>query len=77
LALACESTVLVNLSYGDLDRCVILGLDDAVGCAALAGDVAVIKSVSIVSVIDATSEETHRSTSSPLSFSMFADFFTV
>lgn len=40
LALACESTVLINLSDGDLDRGVILGLDDAVGCAALAWDVA-------------------------------------
>jgi hypothetical protein len=39
LALACESTVLINLSDGDLDRCVVLGLDDAVGGAALAGDI--------------------------------------
>jgi hypothetical protein len=39
LALACESTVLINLSHGDLDGCVVLGLDDAVGGAALAGDV--------------------------------------
>jgi hypothetical protein len=39
LALACESTVLINLSHGDLDGCVVLSLDDAVGGAALAGDV--------------------------------------
>jgi hypothetical protein len=39
LALACVSAVLVNLADGDLDRCVVLGLDDAVGGAALAGDV--------------------------------------
>lgn len=41
LALACESTVLINLSDGDLDGCVILGLDDSVGGAALSWDVAV------------------------------------
>jgi hypothetical protein len=41
LALACESAVLVNLSNGDLDGCVVLGLDNAVGGAALAGDVTV------------------------------------
>jgi hypothetical protein len=40
LGLACESSTLINLSDGDLNRCVVLGLDDAVGCAALAGDVA-------------------------------------
>lgn len=38
LVLAGVSAVLVDLSDGDLDGCVILGLDDAVGCAALAGD---------------------------------------
>ena len=41
MALACESTVLINLSDGDLNRCVVLGLDDSVGCAALSWDVAV------------------------------------
>lgn len=41
LVLARQSTVLVNLCDGDLDGCVVLGLDDAVGSAALAGDVAV------------------------------------
>jgi hypothetical protein len=41
LALACESTVLIHLSDGDLDRCVVLGLNDSVGCAAFARDVTV------------------------------------
>jgi hypothetical protein len=41
LALACESTVLINLANGDLDGCVILCLDNAVGGTALAGDVTV------------------------------------
>jgi hypothetical protein len=41
LALACESTILIHLSDGDLDRCVVLGLDDSVGCAAFARDVTV------------------------------------
>lgn len=40
VVLALDGTaVLVNLGDGDLDRAVILGLDDAVGGAALAGDV--------------------------------------
>jgi hypothetical protein len=41
LALACESAILINLANRDLDRCVVLGLDNAVGGAALAGDVTV------------------------------------
>lgn len=41
LVLAGVATVLVNLCDGDLDGTVVLGLDDAVGCAALAGDVTV------------------------------------
>jgi hypothetical protein len=41
LALTSESTVLIDLSNGDLDGCVILGLDDSVGSAALSWDVAV------------------------------------
>ena len=41
LALACESAVLINLANRDLDRCVVLCLDNAVGGAALAGDVTV------------------------------------
>lgn len=39
LALACESTILINLANGDLDGCMILGLDNAVGGTALSGDV--------------------------------------
>lgn len=41
LVLASVSAVLVNLSDGDLDGSVVLGLDDAVCGAALAGDVAI------------------------------------
>lgn len=37
------AAVLVNLGDGDLDGGVVVGLDDAVGGAALAGDVAVIE----------------------------------
>lgn len=39
LSLASESAVLVDLGDADLNRAVVLGLDDAVGGAALAGDV--------------------------------------
>lgn len=39
LGLASESAVLVDLGDADLNRAVVLGLDDAVGGAALAGDV--------------------------------------
>jgi hypothetical protein len=41
LVLAGVATVLVDLADGDLDGGVVVGLDDAVGGAALAGDVAV------------------------------------
>lgn len=41
LVLAGVSAVLINLADGDLDRGVVVGLDDAVGGAALAGHVAV------------------------------------
>jgi hypothetical protein len=41
LVLAGVSAVLVDLADGNLDRGVVLGLDDAVGGAALAWDVAV------------------------------------
>jgi hypothetical protein len=41
LVLAGVSAVLVDLAYGDLHGGVVLGLDDAVGGGALAGDVAV------------------------------------
>lgn len=81
MALACESTVLVNLSDGDLDGCVVLGLDDAVGGAALAGDVTeeIEDQLARVSMGDFCGRTeplrfTYRSTSSPLSFSMFAVF---
>lgn len=43
LVLAGVAAVLVNLADGDLDRGVVVGLDDAVGGAALAGHVAVEK----------------------------------
>lgn len=96
------ASVLVNLADGDLDRGVVLGLDDAVGGAALAWD----QTVSNPSLATAVllrfrwcfrcrpppfaadsrhvfylsqmalrvlgSGETNRSTSSPLSFSIFA-----
>ena len=41
LVLAGVPAVLVDLANGELDRGVVLGLDDAVGRRALAGDVAV------------------------------------
>lgn len=48
VVLAGDSTaVLVDLGNGDLDRAVVLGLDDAVGSAALARDVAGRESISI------------------------------
>jgi hypothetical protein len=39
VVLASVSAVLVDFSNADLDRSVVLGLDDAVGGGALAGDV--------------------------------------
>jgi hypothetical protein len=82
LALACKSAVLINLADGDLDRGVILGLDDTVGRAAFAGNVAVKRlNISILKgilgVALALSGGAYRSTSSPLSFSMFAMFLAV
>lgn len=41
-----STSVLVNLGDRNLDRPVVFGLDDAVGGAALAGDVAAVKQVS-------------------------------
>ena len=41
LVLAGVAAVLVNLANGELDRGVVVGLDDAVGGAALAGHVAI------------------------------------
>ena len=43
------AAVLVNLGDGDLDGGVVVGLDDAVGGAALAGDVAVIALLAFLS----------------------------
>jgi hypothetical protein len=40
LVLACVSAVLVDFADADLDGGVVFGFDDAVGCAAFAGDVA-------------------------------------
>jgi hypothetical protein len=75
LVLARKSAVLINLCYGDLNRCVVLGLDNAVGCAALAGDVAVINyQFRTPFASQLQSKGTYRSTSSPLSFSIFAVF---
>lgn len=45
LVLAGVAAVLVNLADGDLDGGVVVGLDDAVGGAALAGHVAVERKV--------------------------------
>lgn len=42
-----SAAVLVDLGNGDLDRAVVLGLDDAVGSAALARDVAGSNTISI------------------------------
>ena len=39
-----SSSVLVDLIDGDLQAGVVLDLDDSVGCAALAGDVLVLRS---------------------------------
>ena len=41
VVLARVAAVLVDVGNRDLHRCVVLGLDDAVGGAALAGDVAI------------------------------------
>jgi len=43
LTLASESAILIDLSHGDLDGCVVLSLDDSVGSAALSWDVAMCK----------------------------------
>lgn len=49
LVLAGVAAVLVNLADGELDRGVVVGLDDAVGGAALAGHVAIRGDVSLPS----------------------------
>lgn len=48
LVLAGVATVLVNLANGELDRGVVVGLNDAVGGAALAGHVAVEREIMLV-----------------------------
>lgn len=67
LVLASVSAVLVDLCNRKLYRGVVLGLDDAVGCAALAWDVAV---VAFSDSLSPSICQTYRSTSSPRSFSM-------
>lgn len=77
LALSGESAVLVNLADRDLDGSVVLGLDDAVCGAALSWDVTVKMNCQFLrdfdqSAVAVSFSQTYRSTSSPLSFSMFA-----
>lgn len=69
--------VLIDLGDGDLARTVVLGLDDAARCRALAGDVTegeYLRQQSCFArfVAVAVVFKTHRSTISPLSFSMAA-----
>lgn len=89
LVLARVPAVLVDLANGKLDRRVVLGLDDAVGRRALAGDVAGGKDRSAggryqrgglrqgrsrsKQALSEGGRETYRSTSSPRSFSMLID----
>lgn len=75
LVLAGVSAVLVNLCDGDLDRGVVLGLDDAVGCAALAGNVAIHDPLVLSPREDL--RRNYRSTSSPRSFSISSIFEVV
>lgn len=70
MALSSESTVLIDLSYRYLNGSMVLRLDDSVGSAALSWDIAGDESVFMNSQIEALC--THRSTSSPLSFSILA-----
>jgi hypothetical protein len=75
LVIAGVAAVLVDLSNADLDRGVVLGLDDAAGSAALAGDVAVklkisIRAVGVTSREISRAGKPYRSTSSPRSFSI-------
>lgn len=75
LGLAGVSAVLVDLGDADLNRAVVLGLDDAVGCAALAGDVTARKNQPLVCPLAVSfflsgGVDSYRSTSSPRSFSM-------
>lgn len=73
VVLALDGTaVLIDLRDRDLDGAVVLGLDDAVGGAALAGDVAGDTASVFRSVEAYGSVEAYRSTISPRSFSIFA-----
>jgi hypothetical protein len=51
LVLAGVAAVLVNLGDADLDGAVVLGLDDAVGRAALAGDVPAQRKIKLVCIL--------------------------
>lgn len=71
------SAVLIDLGNGDLNGSVVLGLDDAVGGAALSGDVPKHKTIGVSKTLkDNKLHEaigySHKSTISPLSFSIFA-----
>lgn len=67
-----SAAVLVDLGNGDLDRAVVLGLDDAVGSAALARDVAG-STISISTFLQQSCVKSpYRSTMSPRSFSISA-----
>lgn len=67
------AAVLVNLGDGDLDGAVVLGLDDAVGSAALARDVAGRATISIPAFLQQFCRNPpYRSTISPRSFSILA-----
>ena len=76
LVLARVTSIGVDLADRDLHGAVVLGLDDAVRCAALAGDVAV-KTPGVSVLLEAEIwvrwERSYRSTSSPRSFSMVAE----
>lgn len=78
VVLALDGTaVLVNLRNRDLDRGVVLGLDDAVRGAALARDVAVRRGESVRLLFlpyrhSRMERSSYRSTISPLSFSIVA-----
>jgi hypothetical protein len=78
VVLALDGTaVLVDLGDGELDGSVVLGLDDAVGGAALARDVTEeeedpVSSQFLPSSLHPSSRVPYRSTISPLSFSIVA-----
>lgn len=79
MVLALDGTaVLVDLGDRDLNGTVVLGLDDAVGSAALAGDVAIERELRQYSIsvmrLAGLRWGPYRSTISPRSFSIFAVF---